>query len=441
MSDKLKGQYGFPVAVSMVVGIVIGIGIFFKTSQILLATELNSEAAITAWILGGLISVLSGLTVAEIGAAIPETGGSFAWIRKIYGDKLAFLVGWAQVTIYNPAIIALISYYFAYFTMQFLGIEANMLIHISISFGAMIFVYLINIYTKNVGGKLQTVVTVAKIIPIFLIIIFGFIYNTDTVAIQSNITPETTTSGKSFWLLVGTAILPIMFAFDGWIYVGTIAGDLKNPKRDLPKAIIFGLSFVALVYISLNLALLNVYSPEILVEKGIFGVAEEVFGTFGSKFIYAGIVVSAFGGLNGFTLVSTRVPYSLADEKLFPKSEYFSKIEDKTGQPLRSSYLMMALSLAYLIAMFISGEVDAFGDIPIALIWIFYTLIFIGLIVLRKKQPNLERPYKVPLYPVIPILAIVGGFTVGISALISQPWYFALSIIVTLLGLVFYKQK
>lgn len=439
MSTKLKGQYGFPVAVSMVVGIVIGIGIFFKTSQILLATELNSDASIAAWILGGIISIISGLTVAEVGAAIPETGGMFAWIRKIYGDKLAFLVGWAQTTIYNPALIALISYYFAYFTMQLLGISDDITTHIFISFSAMIFVYILNIYTKNIGGRLQTIVTVAKIIPLILIIIFGFLYSSPTTAEATH--ENIIDSNKSFFLLVSTALLPIMFAFDGWIYVGTIAGDLKNPKRDLPRAIIIGIAFIAAIYILLNLALFNVYSPEVLVEKGIFGAANEIFGEIGSKFIYAGIVVSAFGGLNGFTLISTRVPYSLADEGLFPKSNYFRKVEDSTGQPLRSSYLMMALSLAYLVAMFVSGEVDAFGDVPIALIWVFYTLVFLGLIILRKTQPDLHRPYKVPLYPIIPILAIIGGLSVGISALISQPWYFVLSIAVTLTGLFFYKVK
>ena len=438
MGNKLKGQYGFPVAVSIVVGIVIGIGIFFKTSQILIAAELNPVAAIFAWILGGVISVFSGLTVAEVGAAIPETGGTFAWVRRIYGDKLAYLVGWAQVSIYNPSIIAVISYYFAFYSMQLMGIESE-LVHIGLSFFAMISVFMLNIYTKDLGGNLQTVVTVAKLLPILAIIIFGFLYSdgpsyTETVEKSSNF------GESSFWILVATALLPIMFAFDGWIYVGTIAEDFRNPKRDMPKAIIFGLSAIALIYVSLNIALLIVYTPEMIVEKGIFGVAEELFGSIGSKFIYAGIVVSAFGGLNGFTLVTTRIPYSLATENLFPKSKYFSKVEEDTGQPKRSSLLMMFISMAYLIVMFVSGEVDAFGDVPIALIWVFYTMIFVGLIILRKREPNMERPYKVPFYPYIPILSILGGLAVGISALLSQPYYFLLSLIVTLLGLVFYKK-
>lgn len=437
MSSKLKGKYGFPVAVSMVVGIVIGIGIFFKTSQILIATEMNPVAAIFAWTIGGVISIFSGLTVAEIGAAIPETGGTFAWVRRIYGDKFGFLVGWAQVAIYNPSIIALIAYYFAYFSMQLMGVESTLL-HIVLSFSAMIFVYLLHIYTKDFGGNLQTIITIAKLMPIAAIIIFGFFYS-DGPNYESTISNIEFTD-TSFWMLVATALLPIMFAFDGWIYVGTIAEDLKNPVRDMPKAIVIGLSVIAFVYISLNIALLTVYSPEVLVEKGVFGVAEELFGSIGSKFVYAGIVISAFGGLNGFTFVTTRIPYSLADEKLFPKSDYFDKLDPRTGQPKRSSFLMLALSLAYLIAMFVSGEVDAFGDVPIALFWVFYTMIFIGVIILRKKKPDMHRPYKVPLYPLIPILSIIGGVAVGISALISQPFYFALSLIVTISGLLLYKK-
>ncbi|MCK5824826.1 MAG: amino acid permease [Ichthyobacteriaceae bacterium] len=440
MQNKLKGQYGFPVAVSMVVGIVIGIGIFFKTGQILEVTEHNTAAAITAWVLGGIISVISGLTVAEIGAAIPETGGTFAWIKKIYGNRLAFALGWAQVTIYNSALIALIAYYFAHFSIQLLGLEQTTILHALIAFSAMLFLFFINVFTKNLGGKLQTIMTVAKIIPIFLIIIFGFLHENTTHDIITT-TSVIKDSESSFFTLVTTALLPIMFAFDGWIYVGTIAGDLKNPKKDLPKAIILGISFIAVVYILLNIALLNVFTPEKLIEVGMFGAAVELFGSFGSKLVYSGIVISAFGGLNGFILISTRVPYSLAVEGLFPKSNYFSKISKKYQQPLRSSFLMLAISATYLFVMFYSGEVDAFGDVPVALIWVFYTIIFVGVFVLRKKQPDLERPYKVPFYPVIPILAVVGGLAVGVSAFISNPYYFGLSILVTLSGMFFYKKS
>ena len=116
MEEKLEKRYGFTVAISMVVGIVIGIGIFFKAGQILSAAQLNPKIAISAWVLGGIISILSGLTAAEVGAAIPETGGMIAWIKRIYGEKIGFLVGWVQMILYFPALIALIAYYFAVFT-------------------------------------------------------------------------------------------------------------------------------------------------------------------------------------------------------------------------------------------------------------------------------------------------------------------------------------
>lgn len=439
MAEKLKGKYGFSVAFSMVVGIVIGIGIFFKAAPVIVASGMNPTITIAAWVAGGVISILSGLTAAEIGAAVTEKGGMIAWIRRVYGDKVAYMVGWAQATIYCPAIVALIAYYFGLFTMEFLGTKSTGL-HIAISLGAMATVFATNTFTKKAGGIVQTIATVAKIIPLAVITIFGFMSDNNPAGVFA-MSETAKASTDSSLLLFGMALVPVMFAFDGWIYVGTISGELKNVKKDLPKAIIFGLGFITLFYTALNLALLKVFPAEVLVEQGMFGVATELLGPIGAKFIFLGIMISAFGGLNGFTLVSTRVPYILASEGHFPASEYFSQVDESTEQPMRSCGLMLVMVLAYLSAMFITGNVDVFGDVPVALFWVFYTLVFIGVIILRKREPNLERPYKVPLYPVIPALAILGGLSIGIYATIANPTYMFISIAVTLGGLLFYKKS
>jgi APA family basic amino acid/polyamine antiporter len=222
--------------------------------------------------------------------------------------------------------------------------------------------------------------------------------------------------------------------------VGTISGDLKNVKKDLPKAIIFGLGFITIIYVALNIGLLKVFSAGELVNQGMFGVAQHLFGNYGAKVIFLGIMISSFGGLNGFSLISTRVPYSLAIEGHFPAKHYFSKVEEKSNQPMRSAGLMFILSLAYLIAMFITGNPDVFGDIPVAIFWLFYSMVFLGVIILRKREPELERPYKVPLYPVVPILAILGGVSIGVYAAISNPKYMLISLLATLSGLLFYKK-
>lgn len=439
MAEKMKGKYGFNVAFSMVVGIVIGIGIFFKAAPVLIAAGLNSKIAIAAWVVGGIISVLSGLTAAEIGAAIPEAGGMIAWIRRVYGDKVAFLVGWAQAVIYCPAIVALLAYYFGVFSMEFLGVQSTGL-HIALTLGAFLVVFLTNTFTSTAGGMVQTIATVAKIIPLAAIAFFGLASNNNPSGAFA-MSEAVASSSTSPLLLFGTALVPVMFAFDGWIYVGTISNELKEPNKNLPRAIIGGLGFITIFYTLLNVGLLKVFPAEQLVEQGVFGVATTLFGPLGAKFIFLGIMVSAFGGLNGFTLVSTRVPYSLASEGQFPKSEFFSKLDPKTGQPVRSSLLMLLMVLGYMSAMFITGNADVFGDVPVALFWLFYTLVFLGVIILRKKEPNLERPYKVPLYPIIPILSIIGGLSIGTYATISNPTYMIISIIVTSFGLVLYRER
>ncbi|MDX8335571.1 MULTISPECIES: APC family permease [Cetobacterium] len=442
MKENLEKRYGFSVAFSMVVGIVIGIGIFFKAGQILVASNMNPKIAIAAWVLGGIISILSGLTAAEVGAAIPETGGMIAWIKRIYGERIAFLVGWAQLIIYFPALIGIIAYYFAVFTGNFLNIDpSNTMFLGGTAFLAITFLFAINIFTKNVGGKIQTAATAAKIVPLLLITIFGFISgdNSSGVFYMTEITKEATSSSPL--VLLGLALVPIMFAFDGWIYVGTIAGDLKNVKRDLPRSIILGLGFIAVFYVALNLALLNVFTAEEIVQVGMFGVATKLFGPMGAKFIFLGIMISAFGGLNGMILASTRVPYTLAVEGHLPKKEFFAKIDDKHKQPINSSIVMFLLSVIFLIAMIVTENPDVFGDIPVALFWLFYCLVFLGLFILRKKEPNLERPYVVPFYPVVPILALIGGASIFVYAAISNPLYMGISVALTLTGLFVYRGK
>ena len=439
-TEKLEGRYGFPVAFSMVVGIVIGIGIFFKATPVLKAAGMNPAIALTAWVLAGVISIFSGLTAAEVGAAIPETGGMIAWIKRIYGDKIAFIVGWSQGIIYVPAILAVLAYYFAVFFSELCGAEATPEFLAPVSLVAVTSTFMINIYTKRAGGILQTIATAAKLIPLGGITLFGLMSANNSLGILHT-TPGVVDTTSSPLLLLGLAMVPVMFAFDGWIFVGTIAGDIKNVNKNLPRAIILGIGVITFFYVVLNMALLKVFPADVLVEKGMFGVAEVLFGGIGAKFITLGIVVSAYGGLNGFTLISTRVPYAMAIEGNIPKAEFFAKVDPKHNQPINSSYTMYFLTCVYLGLIFMTGNADVFGDIPVALTWLFYCMVFVGLFILRKREPNLTRPYRVPLYPVVPVLAILGGGAIFIYATIHNPLYMAISLGVSAVGLCVYRKK
>ena len=440
MEKQLHKKYGAFVALSMVIGIVIGIGIFFKSGTILKAAGGNPKIALLAWLIGGIITIFSGLTTAEISAAIPEAGGIVTYIERIYGRLFSYIVGWTLCVLYMPAIEAIIVYYFSIFLLNFLGLESSHLLMMSISFGTLTFVSFINMFTKKAGGVIQVVFTAAKLIPIALLIIYGFLNGN----VLSSIKPYdlvSTNTGKPFILLLGMALVPVMFSFDGWIYVSSISGEMKNLKRDLPRAIIWGLGIITGVYLLFNIALLSAFPVNRIINEGVFGVAIKLFGANGAKFIFFGIVISAFGGLNGFIIASPRIPYNLAIEGMFPFKNIIGKVNEKHDQPINASILTYVLACIYLGLIFFFFYPDVFGDIPVAVFWIYYTFLFIGVIILRKKHPDLERPYKVPFYPVIPILAALSGVTIAIYAAIANPLYMLISIIIILAGLPFYKKK
>ncbi len=434
---ELKKKYGLSVAITMVMGIVIGIGIFFKAEAILKASSLNPKVAILAWTLGGVITILAGLTVSEVGAAIPKTGGLVVYIKKIYGDFAGFLTGWMHVVLYLPGLIAVLAYYTGFFATIFLGIENSTLNIAVISISLLISVFAINLFLPKSGGRLQTFITVVKILPLLGLLIFGFLKGGNTTPFMINTTVAEPMSLK----LVVTALVPVMFAYDGWILVCSIGGEVREPNKNIPRAIIIGLGLITVLYVGLNIALLKTLPADVLVKQGTVGAANILFGPFGTKIIFGGIIISAYGTLNGLSLAGIRFPYILAIDGQFPMKETFKKINKKYDTPINSGLLIVAISSIYLAISLVSDiEVDVFANVPIATVWAFYSVLFLGLIVLRRREPDLERPYLVPLYPLIPILAAIGGIGITISAVINSPFHMLYSLAVILLGVPFYKK-
>ena len=247
-------------------------------------------------------------------------------------------------------------------------------------------------------------------------------------------------SHRALWAALGTALLATMFAYDGWIHVGTLAGEMKNPQKDLPKAIAVGLLIVITVYLLVN-AVFYYVVPVNQVAGNLnvsMDVADKIFGGVGGKIVTIGILVSVYGGMNGYTMTGMRVPYVMGQEKTLPFSNFFAKL-NKAGVPWASGLVQ------YIIAclMMLSGQFDAITNMLIFVIWFFYCMVFIGVMKMRKTRPDLKRPYKVPLYPVIPLIALVGGAFILISTLIQQFTTTAIGIIITLIGvpIYFYMQK
>ena len=428
--NNCKKNLGIAAALSTVVGMVIGGGVFFKPQAVYTLTGGAPGLGILAWIIAGIMTITAGLTAAEVSAAIPKTGGMMVYIEEIYGKKLGFLTGWMQTVLFFPATAAAIAVMFG---QQAAILLNNPSLVMPMSIGVILLVGILNTFGSKTSGTIQTVSTVCKLIPLGLIIVFGFIKGSGDNPIMNPLVAE----GIRPMGVIGQLLVAILFAYDGWINVGALAGEMKNPGKDLPKAIIGGLSIVMAINVVINLAYLWVLPASELAQYASPAsiVAEKIFGPVGGKLINVGILVSVFGCLNGYLLTGPRIPYTLANQKLLPAT--FGKL-NKNGVPANATLFMVVLSVIYAL----SGQFNLLSDLSMFAIWAFYTLTFIGVIKLRKTQPDLKRPYKVPFYPVIPIISICSGLFVVIDQLFLAGMKSSMislgGVIVTLIGLPVY---
>ena len=430
-NKQLQKSLGVGAALSTVVGMVIGGGVFFKPEAVYTLTGGAPGLGMLTWVLAGIVTIAAGLTAAEVSAAIPKTGGMMVYIEEIYGEKLGFLTGWMQSVLFFPATIAAISVMFGQQSAILLGNQALVM---PMTIGVILLIGILNTFGSKTSGAIQTVSTVCKLIPLVLIIVFGFIKGGgDNPIMQPLVADHLNPMG-----VIGQLLVAILFAYDGWINVGAIAGEMKDPGKDLPKAIVGGLSLVMAVYVVINLAYLWVLPANQLMNYAspASAVAEALFGPVGGKIINVGILISVFGCINGYLLTGPRITYTLGEQKSLPA--IFGKL-NKNGVPANATLFMAALSALYAL----SGQFNLLSDLSMFAVWSFYVLTFIGVMKLRKTHPDLHRPYKVPLYPIVPIVAIACGVFVVVNQLfLVGPKNTIISIggvIVTLIGLPVYS--
>ena len=304
-SNEMKKTLGLSTALATVVGSVIGSGVFFKPQSIYTTTGGAPGLGMIAWIIGGLASIAAALTFAEIAILIPKTGGMVAYLEEAFGKKVGYLAGWMQSVLFYPAMIAALSVICA---QQLELFTNNPALTPAITIAIIIIIIVLNALGSGVGGAVQVVSTVCKLIPLILLMIFGFIKGSGQNPIFSPMVGEGVRAGNAL----------------GWTNVGAIAGEMKNPGKDLPLAIVGGVSAIMAVYFVINLAYLWVLPASTLgaTATPAADVATAIFGEVGGKIIAVGIMISVFGACNGFVLSGSRVAYSLAAEGSFPTSSY-----------------------------------------------------------------------------------------------------------------------
>lgn len=430
----LKRQISFGQALATVVGSVIGAGVFFKIGTITAQTG-SSSMTIFVWILAGIISIASGLTISEIAASL-KINGAIKYLDYTYGRVWGFLFGWAQMIVYFPAQIGALSSIFGVQFVSLFGIKAKYANLIAILL--VLFLLGINLIGTKFSSKMQSIITILKIIPIALIILWG-IFNQDKI--PAPIIPLTVGAGHSFPNAISQGLLSALFAFEGWIVVTNLANEVKNPERDLSRAIILGLSVITLIYVLINYTFLTVLPINELTNNNnaAFEASMKLFGQFGGKLITIGILISVYGAVNAFMLTGMRTPYILAQDNLLPFSNKIGKANIHTGVPIFGALIVDAIA----VVMILLGNFTVLTDMLVFVMWTFNTMLSIAVVILRKREPRLKRPFKVPWYPIIPLISVLGGIFIVVSTIINQ---FVLSLIgigLTLLGLptYYYQQK
>ncbi len=432
MEKDLKNDIGFFGALSIVVGTVIGAGVFFKIAAMVAVTQ-SASLTLFAWAVGGVLTICAGLSVAELAAAIPETGGPVKYLERSYGKLIGFLFGWVQVLIYNPGNMAALGIIFATQVLNLLGLPQNLLLPIAMT--SILSIMGINLLGSRFTSRFQQVTSILKLIPIFLIIIFGLTTNSQ---VDVQLFPIQAGQNVGFFAGLGGALVASLFAFEGWMNVGNIAGEMKNPQKHLSKVITIGLLIIAFIYVSISLGFLKVLPLDQIAGNvnTASDAAQKLFGVNGGKLVTIGILVSVYGTLNGYTMTAIRVPYALALEKSLPFSNYLSKL-NKNSVPFASAALVASLACVFMAA----GSFDLLTNLVIFVMWFFSFLLILGVFILRKKEPELHRPYKVVLYPVLPVIGMLGALFIMWTTITQQPILAMIGIALTVAGVpVFYYQ-
>ena len=438
-SPKLDRQLDLFDSTMMVIGIVIGSGIFMTTG--LMADALPSASLILiVWLLGGLQMLAGALTYAELGAAMPKAGGQYVYLREAYGSLPAFLFGWVAFIAYltgtNAAIAVAVAEHLGSF---YPSISTHNIVigfdYFSISGGQIFAISLILIlsfinYLGILFGKwIQNVFTILKIGSILFFALAGLFISTGN-HIDFSINPTNMSIG-SILTGMGIALVAVTWTVGGWEYVTFAAGEIKNPKKNLPLALIIGTGVILVLYIMINIAYLKVLPMDSLIGELKVGeaTAKSLYGPGIAGAFVVVVIISMFGSLNGNILVGPRISYAMAKDKLF-----FSKAADvhpKFHTP--GNAIMIQGVWASVLAL--SGTFEEIITLVVFVNFMMWIAASSTVFVLRKKQPELERPYKVWGYPYVPAFFIIFSSAILINTFFESPQQSLMGIGLTLLGI------
>lgn len=435
-------KYNLFTTITMIVGIVIGSGIFFKSDNVLFSTNGNIFLGIIVFILAAFSIIFGSLSISMLASRTDEAGGIITYSEKFWNKSIACAYGWFQTFIYYPTIICVVAWVVGIYGSILFGIDSTLEIQVIIGAISITLLFILNILSYRLGGYLQSSSTIIKMIPLILIAAAGLIFGNPTPVLKESIIMASNVGLG--WI---SAIGPIAYSFDGWIISTSIGHEVKNSKRNLPLALIISPLIILTIYVLYFVGISTFLGAESIMSSGdahVNDVAIKLFGSFGAKIILVFVVISVLGTVNGVIIGMMRLPYSLAIRNMIPNSKKFDTISEKYGISLSSAILSYVISILWMVIHYITQKYNLLpnsdvSEISIVTNYAGFILMYAAVIKLAKKG---EIKNKFMGY-VVPILATVGSLFILYGGL-QNPlflYYVAFCILVVVVALVYYKKK
>jgi APA family basic amino acid/polyamine antiporter len=455
-NQKLEAKYGLFTAISMVIGQVIGSGIFFKVDDVLSATQGNVLAGLLGFIIVGISVVFAGISMANYAEILPKEGGILSYVTYRFGNTAAYFVGWMYMSLFYPALTAVLftvsGIYIAHLLADFLAFTPTPLHFALIGLVNLVIFFCINIFRPRSSGIFQQMTTVLKVLPLIFIASLGILslVKGDVGQVNTFTQVGNGVQNQSFLLLVAAGFIPISFAFDGWYIATQISGEIKKSSKNLPKALIIGTLSVMVIYISYYLGIVFRMSGEEIIQLKdtyITEFARKIASNTGALLMQLFIIISVLGTANGLLLATIRVPYQFSNLEKSKKFLHLNKINESTKMPVNSAIFGTLIILVYIVIYYITNTVSFFtaknfdiSAIPIIFIYLVNGALFIGLFQLFNRKLFSRNSLVKKIMAVIAVL----GIAVVLFGTASAPngiTYFIINIFFLLLGYIFLKKN
>jgi len=435
--ERLVRRLGLWSAVAVLVGSTIGSGIFRTPASVAQRVD-DVPLFLLAWVVGAVVVLCGALTYSELAAAFPRSGGVYVFVRESFGRLPAFLFAWAELWVIRPGAYGAIGITASAYTLRTLGLDPSGVISTLgpieiraeqlLGAGYIILVGAVNYFGIHRGAVLQNLSTVFKVGALALLVIVGFALGSEAANLPAGgIFAQRAAVGLSPFLL---AMVAILWAYDGWADLAFVGGEVVNPQKILPRALLIGTGTVVVLYLGANLVYLYLIPIEQMKHAELVAadVAKLVIGPAGVVVVSAAIAVSTFGTLNGSMMTAPRIFFAAAEDNLFPR--LIARVDPRNHAPTAAVVLMTVMGVIFILVRTFTALADQF----IIGIWPFYALAVAGVFVLRRTRPGLERPYRTWGYPVVPLVFLVAALFLLGNYLVRETASFAVDIGIILSG-------